>query len=120
MPPRRRAGNPTGAQSTLSFGSQARVTKPVTAPSTKAKILDSRSSISNKSTSTTPEPQLAVTTEPSKQHVAELAVRQQPAAEVQPPQNEQDKQALNLNKQDIWRYWRNQEQIRIAPRGKSS
>lgn len=120
MPPRRRTGNPTGSQSTLSFGSQNRVTKPVTAPSTKAKALESLPSLPDKSTSATPEPHLAVTpTEPSKPPVAELVVRQQAATEVEAPQTEEDKQALKLNKQDVWRYWRTQEEARLTPRGKS-
>jgi hypothetical protein len=119
MPPRRRAGNnTTRSQSTLAFGSQARVTKPVTAPS-KAKHLDSLPSLSDKSVSATPEPQVGVTpTGPSTPHVTELVVRQ--PAEVQAPQTEQDRQALKLNKQDIWRYWQTQEQIRLAPRGRLS
>jgi DNA polymerase delta subunit 4 len=113
MPPRRRTANP-GSQPTLSFGSQARVTKPVTAP--KAKTLNSLPR-SDKSASGTPEPQLATHTEPSKPDVTELVVRQ--PAELPTPQSEEDKQALKLTKEDIWRYWRAQEQIRLAPRGKS-
>lgn len=115
----RRVANKPGSQSTLSFGG-GRVTKPVTAPSHKAKALDSTPALSDKSASATPEPQqLSVTpNEPSKPHVAELAVRQQAATEHQAPRSEEDKRALKLNKQDIWRYWRAQEQTRKAPRGK--
>lgn len=118
----RRAANKPGSQSTLSFGSRGRVTKPVTAPSQKAKALDSTPALSDQSASATPEPQqLAVTpNEPSKPHVADLAVRQQAAIEHQAPQSEEDKRALKLNKQDIWRYWQAQEQTRKAPRGESS
>ncbi|CAI7633977.1 unnamed protein product [Penicillium glandicola] len=110
----RRAANKPGSQSTLSFGG-GRVTKPVTAPSHKAKALTP--SLSDKAPSATPEPQqLSVTpNEPSKPHVAELAVRQQAAVEHQAPQSEEDKRALKLNKQDVWRYWQAQEQTRIAP-----
>ncbi|KAJ5783132.1 hypothetical protein N7457_004906 [Penicillium paradoxum] len=120
MPPRRTKNGPANGpsgQSTLSFGSQARVTKPVTTPSHKAKALDSPA-LSEKSASATPEPQqLSVTpTEPSKPHVAELVVRQQAAAEHQAPQSEEDKRALKLTKQDIWRYWQPQEKTRKAPR----
>ncbi|CAG8086889.1 unnamed protein product [Penicillium salamii] len=107
MPPRRRTAN--NGQSTLAFGSQARVTKPVTAPQTKA--LDS---LRTKSPST-PEPQLSDVPETSKPHVAELVVRQQATTEVQAPHTEEDKRALELNKQDIWRYWRTQDETRLAP-----
>ncbi|KAJ5506846.1 DNA polymerase delta subunit 4 [Penicillium expansum] len=112
----RRAANKPGSQSTLSFG--GRVTKPVTAPSHKAKALDSTPAPSDKSASITPEPQqLSVTpNEHSKPHVAELAVRQQAIVEHQAPRSEEDKRALKLSKQDIWRYWRAQEQTRKAPR----
>ncbi|CAG7951692.1 unnamed protein product [Penicillium olsonii] len=109
MPPRRRAAN-TG-QSTLSFGSQARVTKPVTAPQAKTKTLDSPRTKSP----ATPEPQLTDVPELSKPHVAELVVRQQAKAEVEAPHTEEDKRALQLNKQDIWRYWRAQDENRLAP-----
>ncbi|KAJ5497467.1 hypothetical protein N7463_009454 [Penicillium fimorum] len=111
----RRAAN-TRSQSTLSFGTRGRVTKPVTAPSHKAKALDS-TPLPDKSAPATPEPQqLSITpNEPSKPHVAELAVRQQAAVEHQAPLSEEDKRALKLNKQDIWRYWRAQEQTRKAP-----
>ncbi|KAI3232898.1 hypothetical protein DTO012A7_5155 [Penicillium roqueforti] len=112
----RRASNTPRSQSTLSFGARARVTKPVTAPSHKAKALDSTPALSDKSAST-PEPQqLSITPkEPSKPHVAELAVRQQAAVEHQAPRSEEDSRALKLNKQDIWRYWRAQEQARKTP-----
>ncbi|KXG52813.1 DNA polymerase delta, subunit 4 [Penicillium griseofulvum] len=110
----RRAAN--RSQSTLSFG--GRVTKPVTAPSHKAKALESTPSLPDTSPATPPEPQqLPVTpNEPSKPHVAELAVRQQAAVEHQAPLSEEDKRALKLNKQDIWRYWQAQEKSRMAPR----
>ncbi|KAJ5604190.1 hypothetical protein N7537_007146 [Penicillium hordei] len=112
----RRVANKPGSQSTLSFGG-GRVTKPVAAPH-KAKALDSPPALSNKSASATPEPQqLSVTpNEPSKPHIAELAVREQAATEHQAPRSEEDKRALKLNKQDIWRYWQAQEQTRKAPR----
>jgi hypothetical protein len=117
--PRRRAGNPAAAQSTLSFGNRSRVTKPVTAPSDKAKALDSTLPLSQKSTSATPEPQnVSVSPVDSKPHVAELVVRPQPTVAPPAPRSEEDKRALKLNKQDIWRYWRAQEESRKAPRGK--
>ncbi|EKV15806.1 DNA polymerase delta subunit 4, putative [Penicillium digitatum PHI26] len=111
----RHVANKTG-QSTLSFG--GRVTKPVTTPSHKAKALDLTPVLPDKSVSVPPEPQqLSVTpNEPSKPHVAELAVRRQASIEHQAPRSEEDKRALKVNKQDIWRYWQVQEQIRKAPR----
>lgn len=112
MPPRRRTEK-TG-QSTLSFGSQARVTKPVTAP-TKAKAFDS---LTRTKPSPTPESSLSDVPETSKPHVAELVVRQQATAEAEAPQTEEDRRALKLNKQDIWRYWRALDETRLAPRGK--
>ncbi|KAJ5559083.1 hypothetical protein N7461_003055 [Penicillium sp. DV-2018c] len=117
MPPRRH-GTPAGSQPTLSFGSRTRVTKPVTAPSRKAKALDSPApSLSDKSPSDTPEPQQAsvIHEESSKPHVAELVVREQAAVEHQAPLSEEDKRALKLTKKDIWRYWQAQEQARKAP-----
>ncbi|KAJ5770154.1 uncharacterized protein N7511_002205 [Penicillium nucicola] len=118
MPPRRRAGNTAAAQSTLSFGNQSRVTKPVTAPIDKAKALDSTHSLSQKSTSATPEPQHVSISpvEPPKPHVAELVVRPEPTLEKPAITSAEDKRALKLNKQDIWRYWRAQEESRKAPR----
>ena len=120
MPPRRR-GAASAAQSTLSFGSQSRVTKPATAPSTlhKAKVLDSPASLrSDKSVSGTPEPQQVLASEPSKPHVAELVVRQQATEEHQEPLTEEDQRALKLDVKDLQRYWKKEEQSRKAPRGK--
>lgn len=122
MPPRRRTAASNG-QGTLSFGNQSRVTKPSTAPSThhKAKNLETRASIpSDNSVSGTPEPQQIIASDPSRPHVAELAVRQQAAAEVKKPLSEEDQRALKLSKQDLQRYWKKEEQSRKAPRGELS
>ncbi|KAJ6068842.1 hypothetical protein N7499_010729 [Penicillium canescens] len=101
MPPRRRAGNTTSAQSTLSFGNRSRVTKPVTKPTDKAKVLDSTPPLS----------------EIDFRHPrAAKSVRPQPTVETPAPWSEEDKRALKLTKQDIWRYWRAQEESRKAPR----
>ncbi|KAJ5159498.1 uncharacterized protein N7482_006502 [Penicillium canariense] len=115
MPPRRRAAAPR-AQSTLSFGTQSRVTKPSSTPTAihKAKGLDA--SPADKSASGTPEPQQVLADAPSKPHVAELVVRQQAAAELQEPQSAEDKQALKLSKRDLQTYWKKEEQSRKAPR----
>lgn len=122
MPPRRRTAA-SNAQATLSFGNQSRVTKPSTAPSTlhKAKNLEAPASIpSDNSVSGTPEPQQIIASEPSKPHVAELAVRQQAAAELKEPLSEEDQRALKLSKQDLQRYWEKEEQSRKTPRGELS
>lgn len=119
MPPRRRAAA-SGAQSTLSFGTQSRVTKPSTTPAAlhKAKNLDSPVSLaSDKSASGTPEPEQVLASEPTKPHVAELVVRQQAATEIKEPLSEEDKRALKLSKQALQKYWREEEQRRKAPRG---
>ncbi|KAJ5295781.1 hypothetical protein PENANT_c001G07709 [Penicillium antarcticum] len=118
MPPRRRARNTAAAQSTLSFGNQSRVTKPVTAPTDKAKALDSTPPLSRKLTSATPEPQNvpASPVEHSEPLVSELVVRPQPTVEKPAPTSEEDKRALKLNKKDVWRYWQSQEETRKAPR----
>lgn len=119
MPPRRRAAAP-GAQSTLSFGNQSRVTKPSSTPTAihKAKTLDSPVQVSP---SGTPEPQSVLAdAHPSKPHVAELAVRQQAATQLKEPLSAEDERALKLSKKDLQSYWRKEEQKRKAPRGEFS
>ncbi|KAJ5488571.1 hypothetical protein N7539_003461 [Penicillium diatomitis] len=116
MPPRRRTAAPRGAQSTLSFGNQSRVTKPSSTPASlhKGKSLDAVQSVSPVST---PEPQeVLAEAHPSKRHVAELAVRQQAAAELKEPRSVEDEAALKLGKKDLVSYWRTEEQKRKAPR----
>lgn len=125
MPPTRRRG---GNQATLSFGSAARVTKPSapTPVSQKAKTLESlpsRPAPSEKPSNDVAEPeQVPVTpTEPSKPHVAEVVVKDQAKSETQPqrePWGEEDTKALELSEKDLQRYWKHQEEGRIAPRGK--
>ena len=116
MPPRRRAAAPR-AQPTLSFGNQSRVTKPSSTPTAihKAKNLDSPL---QGSPSGTPEPQTVLAdAHPSKPHVAELAVRQQAAAELKEPLSAEDERALKLGRKDLQSYWKKEEQKRKAPRG---
>lgn len=108
MPPRRRTAASTG-QSTLSFGTKSRVTKPSTAPQL-GKNLD-------KSASETPEPQDVTASQPPIPHVAEFVVRQQTKPSTQEPLSEEDKRALKMSKQDLNRYWKKEEQGRLAPQG---
>lgn len=124
MPPARRRG---GNQATLSFGSAARVTKPSapTPVSQKAKTfesLPSRPAASEQPSNDVAEPeQVPVTpSEPSKPHVAELVVRDQAKGEIQQqrePWGEEDTKALELAENDLQRYWKHEEEGRIAPRG---
>ncbi|KAJ5584892.1 uncharacterized protein N7459_004692 [Penicillium hispanicum] len=120
MPPRRRGAASAAAQSTLSFGNHSRVTKPSTGPSAihKTKNLDAPVSIpSDNSVSGTPEPQdVLASAEPTKPHVAELAVRQQAATEHQQPLSAEDQRAMKLGIKDLQRYWKKEEQKRMAPR----
>ena len=124
MPPRRRGAASGAAQSTLAFGAQSRVTKPSTRAATthQGKNLDSATSVQpTKSTSGTPEPQhVLATAEPTRPHVAELVVRQQATVEHQEPLSVEDQRALKLDTKDLQRYWRKEEQSRMAPRGKST
>ena len=124
MPPARRRG---GNQSTLSFGSTARVTKPsaTTPVSQKAKTfesLPSRPAPSGKPSDDVAEPERVPVTpsEPSKPHIAEVVVREQPMGEIQPqrePWGEEDTKALELSEKDLQQYWKHLEEGRIAPRG---
>ncbi|KAJ5097967.1 hypothetical protein N7532_004968 [Penicillium argentinense] len=107
MPPRRRAAASNAGQPTLSFGTQSRVSKPSTAPRHVGKNLEEPAA---STASPTPEPQ-----EVSNPHVAELAVRHQAAAAIQEPRSKEDQRALKLSKQDLNRYWKKEEQGRLAP-----
>ncbi|KAJ6096424.1 hypothetical protein N7486_007170 [Penicillium sp. IBT 16267x] len=104
MPPRRRAA--ANAQSVLSFGSQSRVTKPSTTPTTlhKGKNLDSTAPRkADQSASATPEPEQVVPPELSKPHITELAVRQ--SEQPKQIQTAEEKQALKLSSKDLRKYW---------------
>ncbi|KAF7585999.1 hypothetical protein BBP40_009736 [Aspergillus hancockii] len=119
MPPTRRRGGSTAAranQATLSFGSKSRVTKPSTSTrSQKTKDLEPiTASIPEKTVE--PEKAPVTPTEPSRPHVAELAVRQQAQAEVQQPLSEEDERALNITEKDLQQYWRKEEGKRRGPR----
>lgn len=104
MPPRRRAA--ANAQSRITFGSQSRVTKPSTTPTTlhKGKDLDSTAlRKADQSVSATPEPEQILTQEQSKPHITELAVRQPEPKRIQTAEEEQ---ALKLPLKDLRRYWK--------------
>ena len=123
MPPtRRRAGNTPATQSTLSFGSTARVTKSSapTPASQKAKTLEPTTSVvPEKPSNEVAEPQQVpvIPSEPSKPHVAELAVRTQAKEETEQPLGEDDEKALKISEKDLQQYWKKEEQMRKAPRG---
>ncbi|KAE8356335.1 DNA polymerase delta subunit 4 [Aspergillus coremiiformis] len=114
MPPtRRRSGQATAArsnQATLSFGSKSRVTKPSATPTQTQKTKDLEQVVPSISEKTL-EPEPAPVT-----HVAELAVRQQAQAEIQPPLSEEDEKAIKITQRDLQQYWRKQEEKRKAPR----
>ncbi|KAJ5388741.1 hypothetical protein N7509_011282 [Penicillium cosmopolitanum] len=51
-----------------------------------------------------------------KPHVADLVVRQHVKPAAQESLSEEDKRALKMSKQDLNRYWKKEEQGRLAPR----
>ncbi|RAL15745.1 putative DNA polymerase delta subunit 4 [Aspergillus homomorphus CBS 101889] len=127
MPPARRRGGNTAAtrsgQSTLSFGSKSRVTKPSATPTTrsqKAKDLEPLvSSLPEKpsvESASEPEEVQVTPTEPSQPHVAELAVRQQARTEIEQPVSEEDQKASNITERDLAKYWKQEEAKRRGPR----
>lgn len=120
MPPRRRTAASNG-QSTLSFGTQSRVTKPSTAPLPGKNQKNQKPNVEQLVKEDTKEDisdsQEELTSQPSKPHIAELVVRQQAAEAIQEPRSKEDLKALKLSKQDLNRYWKNEEQSRMAPRG---
>ena len=114
MPPRRRTAASNG-QSTLSFGTQSRVTKPSTAPLPgKNQKANLDQPVKEDKREDTLEPEEEITSKP---HIAELVVRQQAAQAIQEPRSKEDQKALKLSKQDLNRYWKKEEQSRMAPRG---
>ncbi|PWY68440.1 hypothetical protein BO70DRAFT_366110 [Aspergillus heteromorphus CBS 117.55] len=125
-PARRRGGNPAATranQSTLSFGSQSRVTKPSATPSTrsqKAKDLESIDAFPPEKLSiqdvSEPEQAPATPIEPSQPHVAEIAVREQARTETQQPFSEEDEKAKSTTQRQLQQYWNKEETKRLAPR----
>ncbi|KAL2222246.1 putative DNA polymerase delta subunit 4 [Thermoascus aurantiacus ATCC 26904] len=127
MPPvRRRGGNPAASraqQSTLSFGSKSRVTKPSAAQAPSKKLKDVEPIVDNVAADTRPadtvEPDQVPVTPPvgsSKPHIAEVVVSEQAKAEVEQPLSEEDKEALKITDADLKRYWEEKEAERKAPR----
>jgi len=128
MPPvRRRGGNPAASraqQSTLSFGSKSRVTKPSAAQAPSKKLKDVEPIVDNVAADTRPadtvEPDQVPVTPPvgsSKPHIAEVVVSEQAKAEVEKPLSEEDREALKITDADLKRYWEEKEAERKAPRG---
>lgn len=113
---RRKAGNAAAAartphaQSTLSFGSKSRVTKPsATSSSTKkAKDDPALTEIISQPIST-PEPEQLPT--------SEIAIRQQAKVEVAQPKSDDERKAGDITDVQLKRYWKKEEEKRKAPRG---
>ncbi|KAI1915162.1 hypothetical protein LOZ61_001838 [Ophidiomyces ophidiicola] len=145
---RRRSGNSaaptTHQQSTLTFGSKSRISKPTSTPSTLKQAKNNVSS-SSSSASTPSPPSLSpspitvevpshikpvtTTTAAAKHEEAtaveqpvagssksENAVREQAQLHAQLPKTEEDRRAERLTQKDIQRYWQTEEENRIAPR----
>lgn len=117
MPPaRRKTSGPSasGAQSTLSFGNRAKVTKPSIAPLSKKNQPD-KSDLSlvesDKKIIESPEPDAPTT--------AEIATEEQVTAEVAKPKTEAEERAEKVTDVQIKRYWKGKEDERKAPRGES-
>ncbi|KAJ5083427.1 hypothetical protein N7456_012854 [Penicillium angulare] len=109
MPPRRRAA--AAAQSTISFGSQSRVTKPSAKQTTlhKGKNLNDPATLPAKSKSDAIESQIDPAPESTTPVVTELVVRQQPSPSRKDSQPAEDKLALSLTIKDLNKYWKNKE-----------
>ncbi|OJJ44945.1 hypothetical protein ASPZODRAFT_168063 [Penicilliopsis zonata CBS 506.65] len=110
MPPSRRGGNASTRrpnQSTLSFGTRSRITKPTATPtqSLKAKNPVERAVVPD-----------VVTPEPAQPHIAEVVVREQAKEEVSQPLSAEDERALKVSQRDLQRYWKGEEAKRRTPR----
>lgn len=128
MPPARRRGGNTAAsraqQSTLSFGSKSRITKPSTSQAPSKKLKDVEPIVEDVAADTRPadtvEPDQVPVTPPvgsSEPHIAEVVVSKQAKEEVEQPLSEENKEALKITDADLKRYWEEREAERIAPRG---
>ncbi|KAH8696328.1 putative DNA polymerase delta subunit 4 [Talaromyces proteolyticus] len=122
MPPRRSTGRTASRQqSTLSFGTNTRVTKPsATVPGKQIKDIEPiATNILKEATRDTSLPEQAPVAPPSgssKPHVAEIAVREQTKKELEQPLTEEDRQALKVTDAALRKYWNEEEQRRTAPR----
>jgi len=114
MPPaRRKSSGPSvrGAQSTLSFGNRAKVTKPSIAPTSKKSKPDPSLTEIIAQTIDPPEPEAPTT--------AEIAIEEQAKAEVAKPKTEAEERAEKVTDAQIKRYWKSKEDERKAPRGET-
>ena len=112
MPPaRRKTSGPAarGAQSTLSFGHRAKVTKPSLTPASKKSKHDP-SLVENVA-------KAIESSEPEAPTTAEIAIEQQAAVEIAKPKTEAEERAERLSDAQIKRYWKGREDERKAARG---
>lgn len=115
MPPaRRKTSGPAtrGAQSTISFGNRAKITKPTITPLSKQTKADPVLAERFAKTIDSPEPE-----EPT---VAEQAIVEQAHAEIAKPKTEAEERAEKMTDAQIKRYWKAREDERKAPRGETS
>jgi DNA polymerase delta subunit 4 len=127
MPTTRRRGGQTNRsqQSTLSFGTHSRITKPSSASTTHNKkindvehaVKDASPSVETPSTPVEPEQSPVVPAGSSKPHIAELVVREQAKVAKEQPLNEEDRKALKITDVQIKQYWKKEEEKRKAPQG---
>jgi len=116
MPPTRRSrtsGGPAtpGSQSTLSFGSANKVTKPTAKSATKAK------SVLSASLSSTNTPAVAQDIDLSTGHVtSETAIAEQARSELKKERSEEERRALKVTDAQIRKYWRAREAERRTGR----
>ncbi|KAL1971356.1 hypothetical protein VTN77DRAFT_308 [Rasamsonia byssochlamydoides] len=122
MPPRRRTGqSATTRQSTLSFGSKSRVTKPSSTSVSAKKIkdvdyIDEAVSKASLDTSVDAQALVAPPSGLSQPHIAEVVVREQAKSEIEKPLTEEDRRALKITDADLKKYWKAEEEKRKAPR----
>ena len=114
MPPRAKsARRSTGRQNTLSFSNK--ITKPSTVTASKAdKTLESKANKLLQDVDVVSIPSPAV--EENEPATAELAIRQQAQEEVVEVDPEEEK-ATQITEAQIKKYWKQKEDVRIAPRG---
>lgn len=117
--PGSRTSSAAAAQSTISFGSKSRVTKPSAAPThasakkIKHDIVEPIVSDVSTEEIQTPEPDVE-----KKPTTAEIAIREQTKREFQAPtRDEVEEQALKLSNAQLKKYWKAREDERKVPRG---
>jgi DNA polymerase delta subunit 4 len=127
MPPTGRRSGQTSRpqQSTLSFGTQSRVTKPssTSAADTK-KIKDIEPLVSDvlppaqtSATHAKPEQVPVVLVESSKPLIRKLVVREQDKVVKEEPLSEVDLRASKITNAGLKQYWKKEEDKRMSPRG---